>query len=421
MLLNTQLYGAVVSHVAQHIQSALHVHANGRGKSAIRHLRERYGSQSTGDRAEATARLQKSYFDPRAKIAESDVMRQYNYMSLALADIIASGGQRADDQLLISFFENSLPISYATIRQMVRYREHDDFDAYYNDFLTQVKAEERAMQLNSNAGVFSTNLPNRVDGQQLKPQNNRGSRPNDERSETRNPCFNCGQFDHLRKRCPRPSVSCSHCGANHLSELCSKGPGGSLRDSLSVNAKMLLDKGGSNGKRPRPSTSNQAGSSSAYSASSDSGDTVTPEWLYQQYKSYSTRKRECTTPSNNPTANLVERRMEEPALPNPSSAHMVAGDDARDIEITNFLNSLQPRAFVVNDTAAFSAAVHLKNLHSLAFIDSQASSFVVPSAEYLSRITDNSPTTAIDTANGAVRPECIGDMVIKLQSDDGCW
>lgn len=121
---HSALRSSIVSHVAQHIQSALHVHANGKGKLAIRHLRERYGSQSTGDRAEATARLQKSYFDPRAKIAESDVMRQYNQMSLALADITASGGQRADDLLLISFFENSLPISYATIRQMIRYREH---------------------------------------------------------------------------------------------------------------------------------------------------------------------------------------------------------------------------------------------------------------------------------------------------------
>lgn len=164
-------------------------------------------------------------------------MRQYNQMSLALADITASGGARADDQLLISFFENSLPIAYATIRQMVRYQQHDNFDEYYNDFLTQVKAEERAAQLNSNAAAFAATTHGRVDGQQLKPRNTRGgqeykgSKPGNDRNETRNPCFNCGQFDHLRKRCPCPAVTCSHCGANHLNELCSKGPGGELRDS----------------------------------------------------------------------------------------------------------------------------------------------------------------------------------------------
>lgn len=155
-LKNVQLYGAVVSHVAAPIQSSLHVQANGDGVGAIGHLKTRYGSQSTGDRAEATARLQRSHIDPRAKISETDVIKQFNEMSLAAADIVAAGGVKPDDALMISMFENSLPPSYAMIRQMIRYAKHLTFDAYYNDFLTQVKAEERATSLNSAPTAFST-------------------------------------------------------------------------------------------------------------------------------------------------------------------------------------------------------------------------------------------------------------------------
>lgn len=75
-LYNTQLYGAIVTHVAAPIQASLHVNSSGDGVSALSHLKTRYGSQSTGDRAEATLRLQRSYIDARAKIAAEDVIRQ---------------------------------------------------------------------------------------------------------------------------------------------------------------------------------------------------------------------------------------------------------------------------------------------------------------------------------------------------------
>lgn len=114
-LYNTQLYGAIVTHVAAPIQASLHVNSSGDGVSALSHLKTRYGSQSTGDRAEATLRLQRSYIDARAKIAAEDVIRQYNEMCFAANDIVAAGGTRPDDILLISMFENSLPPSYAMI------------------------------------------------------------------------------------------------------------------------------------------------------------------------------------------------------------------------------------------------------------------------------------------------------------------
>lgn len=113
----------------------MHVKTNGDGIKAISFLKQQYGSQSTGDRAEATARLQRSYIDARAEICEGDIVKQYNEMCLAAADITGAGGTKPDDQLLISMFENSLPPAYAMIRQMVRYAKHETFEGYYNDFL----------------------------------------------------------------------------------------------------------------------------------------------------------------------------------------------------------------------------------------------------------------------------------------------
>lgn len=70
----------------------------------------------------------------------TDVTKQYNEMSLAVNDIVSTGGARLDDSLLISMFENSLPTSYASIRQMVRYNKaHTVFNDFYNDLLVQVK------------------------------------------------------------------------------------------------------------------------------------------------------------------------------------------------------------------------------------------------------------------------------------------
>jgi hypothetical protein len=155
-LQNTQLYGAILSHVHTPIQASLHVMADGAGTKALRYLKNTFGSQTVGDRAEATARLQKTYFDPRAKLNEADVVRQYNEMALANADIVSAGGTSVDQALLISLFENALPISYSHIRQMVRYAKHSAFQDYYDDLLSQVKAELRSSQRDS-VGAFYIN------------------------------------------------------------------------------------------------------------------------------------------------------------------------------------------------------------------------------------------------------------------------
>lgn len=225
---NTQLYGAIVSFVHTPIQASLHVVADGRGTKALKYLSNTFGSQTVGDRAEATARLQKSYFDQRAKMNEADVIRQFNEMSLARADIISAGGAAIDDELLISLFENSLPISYSHIRQMVRYAKHRRFQAYYDDLLSQVKAELRSSQRDS-VGAFYTGT---IDPNDLKPPKGKGKGKGKGAGKGKGkgkgktswsrpmPCFNCLSHDHGVVNCPESRVTCAHCGGQHNSALC---------------------------------------------------------------------------------------------------------------------------------------------------------------------------------------------------------
>lgn len=436
---NTQLYGAIVSHVAAPIQASLHVQSNGDGLSAVTYLKQRYGSQSTGDRAEATARLQRSYIDPRAKLSEGDIIKQYNEMSLAAADIIAAGGNRPDDELLISMFENSLPVTYAMIRQMVRYSKHTRFEDYYNDFLSQVKAEERAANLSATPAAFSAS--HRVDynkgGRGKGHGKGGGGRSAGRGNQQYSPCFNCGRSDHLRQRCPQGwRTLCKYCGANHIDELCPRGPGGSLRDSLTDTAKLLLDKQANF----RPPTGNNSESSNHQAYSTTNQQSYRNDWLETEYQAFLSRKR--PAPSNCEYPATKEQRTSstnmhasgqnvpgasratpsQPSNSNSSNAHIASSSRTSDFhELDEFFDSIKPHAHFVEYEKAYACAVHAKHLHHIAFIDSQATNFVVPSSDYLMKITDSSPKAMVDTANGSVRPTCIGDTTIQMFDDQGTW
>lgn len=145
---------------------------------------------------------------------------------------------------------------------MIRYKDHTSFSAYYNDLLVQVKAEERSTQplvsTAFNAQSYSSNYQPRAPGKGKGKGKGKGgrypSRPGRggarggySDSYIRNdsgyyPCFNCGRGDHPRAQCPESQVSCSHCGAAHMSEFCSKGPGGPMRDALTFNARSAIDR-----------------------------------------------------------------------------------------------------------------------------------------------------------------------------------
>eukprot|EP00966_Prymnesium_polylepis_P055657 1287413-Prymnesium_polylepis.1 len=57
-----------------------------------------------------------------------------------------------------------------------------------------------------------------------------------------NPCFDCLGAVHTHDRCPQPKGKCDHCGADHHSSLCFKGPGGRARDALGYNARRAIER-----------------------------------------------------------------------------------------------------------------------------------------------------------------------------------
>lgn len=73
------------------IQAAFFMDEPNDGVGALQYLRTHYGARSTGDRAEATARLQPAYIDTRARLTESDLVQQRNEMQTATADIVSAG------------------------------------------------------------------------------------------------------------------------------------------------------------------------------------------------------------------------------------------------------------------------------------------------------------------------------------------
>lgn len=439
--LNIQLYGAVVSHVSAHIQASLHVATPDDGVRAIDHLKQRYGAQSTGDRAEAMARIQRSYIDPRAKISEADVTKQFNEMSMAVADVLAAGGAALDDTLLISMFENSLPIAYGAIRQMIRYQKHTSFDAYFNDMLTQVKAEERSAQSTvATAFISQSYNPGKGRGGKGKGKgryNNpggkgRGKGYSNNWNQSYNPCFNCGRTDHPRYNCPEQQTTCEHCGANHVSEMCSLGPGGPLRDALSINARTAIDRAAARGRTSQPALLTMSSGETYEESQSQSGHTR----VYN-----ANRKRPISTITNEVTPHdsisnvgsvTAEHTGSASSAPQRQSGQggaRVYQANQRSVptsrEIDEFLRSSGFGAFMMhaaNDGSTSTVEVLSQNsVHLLAYIDSQASYFAVPDVSYLSKVTDWSPNLPIETANGIVTPDAIGELTISLCDDDGLW
>lgn len=76
-----------------------------------------------------------------------------------------------------------------------------------------------------------------------------------------------------------------------------------------------------------------------------------------------------------------------------------------------------------SDGGSTSTASHSEcdSVHLMAYIDSQASYFAVPDTSYLSKVTQWSPKVPIETANGVIMPDAIGELIISLCDDDGYW
>ena len=230
---NTKLYGAILQAVPDYLRTSIYNDHRNDGIGAVRFLRTSFDSNDANDHASQMARLQGRYIDSKNDIDEADLRLQYDSMMVAKAGIQRTGNVPPNDAAIIAMFDNSLPIAYSQIRQLVRRAGHATFLAHFNDYMGQVRAELSARKPVFNA--FSTFVPR-------PPGTSDDERSRSTRGKSSNLCLRCAKPGHLRPNCPKPKTTCKHCGADHASKLCPKGPGGSRRDSLSDNARRLLDR-----------------------------------------------------------------------------------------------------------------------------------------------------------------------------------
>ena len=407
--LNIRLYGSLLMHLSDPLKVSLHTIAPTNGCGGIQYLRKRFGAFSAGDRTEATARMQRSFIDSRATMSTDDLAMQYNEMSQAVADLVTSGGQRPEGKYLISLLENALPASYAQVRQMLRYQKHDDFEEYYQDILEQVKAEVKSVAQPAMGAFSASGRPN--------PGGSNSGDTGAPRGLGSNPCFNCGSMQHTRDKCPKDKVKCTHCGGGHLSSLCPRGPGGALRDSLSQYAKRALSRS-VKGKKPAE-TAHAASTSTAAPASTTALQTPDEAQLAAQFRAY--RAGKAAAAANSLTAMSVASTSTAPPPTQPVTSEGLVEPD----EMDEFMTAInRAGAFIAARREYYRAQVHkpmIRNglISTIAFVDSQASTFVVPSVEYLLRVTDASPSASVATANGDTSPVAIGVAGIHLIDKSG--
>ena len=207
------------------------------GLGAVKYLRGHYDATDANDHASHIARLQAHYIDPKSDISETDLRAQYDAMMIAKGGILRTGGTAPPDSVLISMFDNSLPQAYSQIRQLVRREAHDTFLAHYSDYMTQVRAEVASRTPLARAfaarGITDGSRGGGGTGGGGRGGGVGGGGGGDDAG---NPCLRCGLLGHGRNKCNRPKVKCRTCGADHLTEFCTDGPGGPSRDKLSRGA-----------------------------------------------------------------------------------------------------------------------------------------------------------------------------------------
>ena len=363
-------------------------------------------------------------------MSTDDLSLQYNEMAQAVADVESSGGSRPDDTFLISLLENALPPSYAHIRQLVRYQQHDNFEEYYSDMLSQVKAELKSTAAPT-LGAFAAGQrqngrqnPRLRDGQ---PPNAGGGQPLGLGS---NPCFNCGDLTHTRDKCPREKVKCSHCGGGHMSSLCPLGPGGALRDSLSATARRALGRSVDKKKAQalRSATPQQPGTSQQHEQLVSTGTADHAALLAAQFKAFRAGKAAAKAHlSSAPVPPAPSPAQQANPQPNACLA-LGPGDLAEPDELEEFMSAIGHGTARIAARRGYHCVMLATApitrgglLSTVACVDSQASNFVVPSTDYLLHVTDATPSVPVGTANGDVIPKAVGVAGVHLLDTAGQW
>ena len=141
------------------------------------------------------------------------------------AAITRTGNTPPSEATMIAFYDNSLPIAYANMRQHARRANHKTLLAHHMDMMSQVRAEVNARAPPPNAFVASVAPANASPHPNLKRSAG---------SDADKTCLRCGRPGHTRRACRQTKAPCTHCGSDHLPAFCPKGPGGRRRELSDV-------------------------------------------------------------------------------------------------------------------------------------------------------------------------------------------
>ena len=267
---NVKLYGAIVSAMPDWLKTSVHLKHRNDGVGAWMYLKSQFDSTDANDRAAAMQKLYHRHIDPRADISEDDLRLQYDCMMVAEADFVNAGGNQHDDTTLQSIFDNALPPSYTTIRQLVRRSAHGTFSAHFADYLGQAKAEVSARAPVANAfhaaptagaaqqavaaAATANGLPRPPTATRAGGRNrDGGGRDASGGGGDKIFCVRClRKHEGGRAKCTARPADCRHCHCDHHHLLCPFGDGGTHRESMSRGARNLVDREANRARGDQP-------------------------------------------------------------------------------------------------------------------------------------------------------------------------
>ena len=454
---NTRLYGIIGMSMPRWLRTSLANSCAGDGVAALALLRRDYDANDVNDRATALQRLQASYISARNDVSEDDLRHQFDNMQVACNDIVRAGGHRPDDALLISMFENALPQSYTTIRQMARRQNHRTLNDYFQDIMAQTRAElssrvpaVQAFQAAVNelpadqrpaalAALGLNRLP-RPPGADGGGGRGRGGREGGRGRGRRggraqpglftNPCLRCGEDGHTRRECTRAVTRCPHCGGDHRGIYCPNGPGGPQREALSQGARNVAD----NDARRASGGDGGAANAHANNANTNANPNTNVDGNANQAPAAQQQAQQPPPQPQQPQQPQQPREI-PPGFPDAAAAHAAAAAAAqaqldphaaaaayatvlRNLGHANVAHAMSAAAATARPPVSPApAASKLLN----AMVDSMATFFVVGGVHLLSRVTDASPRFYVETADGDKPVTAIGDILIWLPFRDGSW
>ena len=407
---NRKLYGLLMQAVPDWLRTSLYNAHRNDGLAAALYLRAAFDANNTADHAAQLARLQGSYIESRNDLSVDDLRLQYDSMMTATAAIRRTGAAPPADATLKAMFDNSLPMSYTHIRQLVRRQNHATFLAHYSDYMDQVRAELASRTPVAAAFVGHANTAGA--GQHFLPRppgagrngaRGRGGGGRGDGSGGRgggdgNPdlvCVNCGGKGHALNKCSKTKAKCKHCGAQHLASFCPEATGSHRRGDLSAGALNYVQRQYEQAK----GAAAPAAAASAATAASAAAPAMTPATM------------------------MVDPA--ESARAHAAAAAAASGQADPMTAANTYAAALRSMGF--GSCALASRALHLPGMPAAppgapsvqpALVDSMATYWVVSSANMLHTVVDDSPGFSIDTADGYVPVQAVGTALVHLWHGD---